>query len=79
MKDRDMEPTLNFVVQRILRTMDILKKNYGVSRPKIPLYIMTSFATHQKTVDFFRTNEFFGLPTGEVRQTVSHCARERVT
>mmetsp|Transcript_15775 Transcript_15775/g.47356 ORF Transcript_15775/g.47356 Transcript_15775/m.47356 type:complete len:501 (+) Transcript_15775:72-1574(+) len=35
--------------------------------PQIPLYLMTSDATHEETVEFFEKNDFFGLPTGSVQ------------
>jgi UDP-N-acetylglucosamine/UDP-N-acetylgalactosamine diphosphorylase len=33
---------------------------------RIPLYLMTSPATHQETVEYLRANEYFGLPHDDV-------------
>ncbi len=32
----------------------------------IPYYVMTSDATHEETVEFFKQNEYFGLPPNDV-------------
>jgi len=40
-----------------------LRQRYGVP---IPWYIMTSDATHQTTVEFFRENDFWNLPEDDV-------------
>jgi len=37
-----------------------------VAGMRIPLYLMTSPATHQETVEFLRANENFGLPAEDV-------------
>lgn len=34
---------------------------------KIPLYIMTSKYTHEQTIKFFESNQFFGLPKEEIK------------
>jgi UDP-N-acetylglucosamine/UDP-N-acetylgalactosamine diphosphorylase len=39
-------------------------RRYGV---RIPLYLMTSPATHEETVAFFDRHERFGLPVGDLR------------
>ena len=38
----------------------------GVSSTSIPWYIMTSSTTHTETVEYFKANEFFGLPRKSV-------------
>jgi len=32
----------------------------------IPIYVMTSPATHAETIDYFQQNQFFGLPSSDV-------------
>lgn len=39
-------------------------RRYG---KRVPLYVMTSPATHAETERFFADNDFFGLPAGDVR------------
>lgn len=41
-----------------------LRKKYRVS---IPLYVMTSPATHDETVQYFTANQWFGLPQDDLR------------
>lgn len=38
-------------------------------KAKIPLYIMTSKYTHEQTIKFFESNQFFGLPSQDVKFT----------
>jgi UDP-N-acetylglucosamine/UDP-N-acetylgalactosamine diphosphorylase len=38
-----------------------------VARMRIPLYLMTSPATHQPTIDYLRANENFGLPEEDLK------------
>jgi len=33
---------------------------------RVPFLVMTSLATHEETLDFFRRHEFFGLPAADV-------------
>jgi len=49
-----------FHIEQILA----IARRYGVS---IPLYLMTSPATHQETVDFLNANNRFGLPKADLR------------
>jgi len=47
------------LLERVLAT----SRRYGAA---VPLYIMTSPATHQETVDYLVQNAWFGLPESEV-------------
>ena len=46
-------------VEKIVATA----RRYGAS---VPLYLMTSDATHEETVDYFAANRRFGLPEGDL-------------
>lgn len=41
-----------------------ISKRYGV---KVPLYLMTSPATHQETVEYWSTNDYLGLDDNDVK------------
>ncbi|MDI6785702.1 MAG: UDPGP type 1 family protein [bacterium] len=41
-----------------------LSEKYDI---RIPLYIMTSKYTHEGTIKYFETNQFFGLPSQDIR------------
>ena len=46
--------------ERISRQRTLAEKMYGTSKP-LPWYIMTSEQTKEPTIDFFKTNNWFGL------------------
>ena len=50
--------------QILLEKVAACRERYGVA---IPLYLMTSPATHEATVEYLRRVEYFGLPADDVR------------
>lgn len=49
--------------QILLEKVLAVSRRYGVS---VPLYLMTSPATHEETIAFLETHEHFGLPAADV-------------
>lgn len=50
--------------QILLEKLAATRRRYGAA---IPLYVMTSDATHEETVAYLDGNDFFGLPKADVR------------
>lgn len=50
--------------QILLEKIVAIGRRYGV---KIPLYVMTSDATHEETESYFKANNYFGLAAEDVR------------
>ena len=44
-----------------------MRRRYGAA---LPFLIMTSSATHDETVAYFREHKFFGLPQAEARRQI---------
>eukprot|EP01083_Nonionella_stella_P055934 147473_1 len=64
--------------ERIIRLKQLAARESNIANHevKLPWYIMTSDATHSPTVDYFKENKFFGLPSDEVmffQQSVMPC------
>jgi UDP-N-acetylglucosamine/UDP-N-acetylgalactosamine diphosphorylase len=53
--------------ERMVRLEKLLAQKYKKDKLTIPLYVMTSAATHKATKEFFKAKGFFGLDEGQVR------------
>lgn len=61
--------------ERLIRLRQLANRS-GKGSGVIPWYVMTSPATHNKTVDFFKKNNHFGFPAEDVmffQQAVIPC------
>lgn len=53
----------NCLFQILVEKILAVSRRYGV---RVPLYLMTSPATHEETIDFFARHARFGLPEGDL-------------